>query len=281
MTQYHRNPNAILPTSRGVRDLSWVVFLVLAATVVPARAPAADKPSKPYRVSISRLGAADDLDVEIHVRRAFGNDESLKRLSVHVTAGVAQLFGPVPSADLKKKAIATAAGVPGVLEVRAEEVYLAKARPVVKPLVLPLDGDRPTQTRSASPNSLSGVVESLTSRDPPPLRPNSPVEAPTAPRRVTLMAPEAVTAPSRASEPAVLTGNPRTAPPAPSIAAAVDRLRQSDRRFRSIRTEVDGSTVRVFSGDIPGSQVMAFVQAIRRLPGVRHVILKETSPRPN
>ena len=281
MTQQLRNLNALLPTSRGVRDLAWLVFLVLAAMVVPARAPAADKPSKPYRISVSGLGAVDDLEVDIHVRRALAKDESLKRLSVHVVAGVAQLFGPVSSADLKKKAIAIAAGVPGVLEVRAEEVYLAKAPPVAKPLVLPLDADRPTQTRSASPNSLSGVVETLTSRDPPPLRPNSPVEASTSPQRVTLMAPEAVMAPSRTSEPAVLTANPRTPPPAPSIAAAVDRLRQSDRRFRSIRTEVDGSTVRVFSGDIPGSQVMAFVQAIRRMPGVRHVILKDTSSRPN
>ncbi|HEY7308197.1 MAG TPA: BON domain-containing protein [Gemmataceae bacterium] len=281
MTQHPRNLNAILPTSRDVRDLAWVVFLVLAATVVPARAPAADKPSKPYRVSVSRLGAADDLDVEIHVRRAFGNDESLKRLSVHVAAGVAQLFGSVPSADLKKKAIVIAAGVPGVLEVRAEEVYLGKAPPVVKPLLLPLDADRPTQTRSASPNSLSGVVENLTSRDPPPPRPNSPAEAPTAPRRVTLMAPEAVTAPSRTSEPAVLTANPRTPLPASSVAASVERLRQSDHRFRSIHSQVDGSTVRVFSGDIPGSQVMAFVQAIRRLPGVQHVILKDTSSRPH
>lgn len=281
MTQQHRNLNALLPTSRGVRAFVRLLFVVLASLMVSARVSAADKSSKPYRVSVSRLGAADDLDVEIHVRLELGKDESLKRLSVHVAAGVAQLFGPVSSADLKKKAVAIAAGVPGVLEVRAEEVYLAKAPPVVKPLVLPLDGDRPTRTRSASPNSLSGVVETLTPRDPPPSRPTPSAEAPTAPRRVTLMAPEAVTAPSRTSEPAVLTANPRTPPAASSIAAAVERLRQSDRRFRSIRTTVDGSTVRVFSGDIPGSQVMTFVQAIRRLPGVQHVILKDTSSRPN
>jgi hypothetical protein len=309
MTQHPRNMN-VLPTSCDGWDLAWLLILAVAALMVTATAFAADKSSKPYRVSVSRLGAADDLDVEIRVRRELGKVEELKRLSVHMAGGVAHLFGPVPSADLKKKAIAIAAGVPGVLEVRTDEVYLVKPPPAAKPLVLPLEGDSPTQTRSASPNSFSGSVETLPSRDPPlsiPAAPNTtprtappsppplspPVlggdkggvaespSVPSAPQRVTLLAPETVTAPARTSEPAVLTANPHTPPSTSSIAAAVDRLRQGDRRFRSIRTEVHGSTVRVLSGDAPGENVMAFVQAVRHLPGVRHVILKDTSLRPN
>lgn len=274
MTQHVRNLNAILPTSRGVRDLVWLVLLALVPLTISAEASAADKSPKPIRVSVSRLGAADDLDVEIHVLSALKKTRFLDRLSVHVANGVAHLLGPVPSADLKKKAVEIAGQVPGVLEVRTEEVYFAKPPPAAKPLILPLEGERPTQTRSASPNSFSGSVETPTARDPlPPPAANAP--------RVTLMAPEAVAAPPRASEPAVLTANPRTASPPPSIAATIDRLRQADRRFRSIRTEVQGSTVRVFSGDTPGAHVMAFAQTIRRLPGVQHVILKDTSTRPN
>jgi hypothetical protein len=295
MTQHRRNTNPLLPTSRDVREIARLVILALASLALPVTTSAADKPSKPVRVSVSRLGAADDLDVEIHVRRALGKDEALKRLSVHMAGGVAHLFGPVPSVELKKKAVEIATGVPGVLEVRADEVYLAKAAPKAKPLVLPLEGDRPTQTQSASPTSLSEVVEPSTSREPLtpakpnpishsslPSRPTWPGEAgvnSSTPQRVTLMAPETVAAPPRATEPAVLTANPRTAPT--SLATAIDRLRQGDRRFRSIRTEVHGSTIRVLSGDAPSEHVMAFVQSIRRLPGVQHVILKDTSTRPN
>jgi hypothetical protein len=103
------------------------------------------------------------------------------------------------------------------------------------------------------------------------------LSAPPNPQRVTLLAPEAVTTPARTPEPARATVNPRPPASVDSLSARIDRLRQHDERFRKIRTEVIGSTVRIHTRDASGELVMRFAQSIARLPGVERVVLRDSS----
>lgn len=210
--------------------------------------------------------------VATHVRAALRKEERLRPLIPHVivTNGIAHISGPVPSDDLKKRAVEIAAKVYGVFKVEAGDLYVAKVAPRPPSLTLPLEDDKPTQTQSASLSSLAGTPGALTARDPPPS---------SSPQRVTLMAPEAVEAPTRSAEPARLTAHPRTPPPASSLSAALERLRRSDARFRTIRTEVRGTTVRVLTGTAAGEHVMDFARAIRGLPGVQRVVIQDTFAR--
>jgi osmotically-inducible protein OsmY len=270
MTHRGRNVNAEVSTSFDVRGIARFALLGLALLVIAANARAGDKTPAPF------ARAGEDLMVASHVRTALRKEERLRPLVPHVrvTKGVAHLSGPVPSAELKKRAVEIAAKVDGVLKVEAGDLYVAKVAPRPPSLTLPLEGDKPTQTQSASPNSLSGALGTLTTRDPIPSAPLS-----SSPQRVTLMAPEAVAVPSRPAEPTRLTAHPRTSSPASSLPASLERLRRSDVRFRTIRTEVQGTTVRVLTGTVAGEQVMDFARAIRGLPGVQRVIIQDTFAR--
>jgi hypothetical protein len=300
MTHSRWNLRTKNPTSFDVRAIVWFAFLMGAALMGPAKTHAAGPTSGPLLTPPSPFSGAEDRRVEVHVRVALTNDEKLGplNLGVRMTSGIAHLFGPVPSAEFLAHARQIVQQVPGVLEVRTSEVYFAKRRERAKPLPLPLENGKPTQTRSASPNPQSGALSSLTEREPwasmpskqaPVLRPSLPRRTSvavavqpvsSAPSSINLLEPEAVMTPSRGPEPALLTAQPRTVKPAPSIPMALDRLRQRDARFRSIRTEVRGATVRIYTGDTPGEKVMAFAQAVTRLPGVERVIVQDNSLRP-
>src|SRR6185437_24800 len=138
----------------------------------------------------SRSSGAEDRRVEVHVRIALSRDKDLGplNLGVRMTSGIAHLFGPVPSAEFLAQARQIVQQVPGVLEVRTSEVYLAKRRERAKPLPLPVEDGKPTQTRSASPNPLSGALGSLTGREPWTPTPNKeiPVIRPTPPPRTSV-----------------------------------------------------------------------------------------------
>jgi hypothetical protein len=72
---------------------------------------------------------------------------------------------------------------------------------------------------------------------------------------------------------------PRATPAPPSPAEAVETLRQSERRFRHIRAEVQGGAVFVHPGDTPREDVMAFYQVLARVPGVERVVVKNGGAR--
>ncbi len=201
------------------------------------------------------------------MRTALKEDEKLGALNlrIKVTGGIAQLSGPVPSTEFRRRAVQIAEQVPGVLKVQSDELYIAQARRPARPLPIPLEGDKPTQTRSASPGALSSAVGTLAGGEP--MKPT--------PQTVTLLAPETISTPSRGPEPARLTANPRPPAPTVSISASIERLRQSDSRFRTIRTEANGTTVRIIAGDAPGEHVMAFARAITRLSGVERVVVRD------
>jgi hypothetical protein len=274
MTHRGRNVNAEASASVDVWGIARFALFGLTLLALAADARAGDKTPIP----LARAG--EDLMVASHVRAALRKEERLRPLVLHVsvTNGVVHLSGPVSSAELKKRAVEIAEKVDGALKVEADDLYLTKVPQPPSLLSLPLEGDRPTQTQSASLNPLSDSLGGSTARDHlPPAQANP---NPSGPQRVTLMAPEAIKVPARPAEPARLTANPHTPPPTSSLPAALDRLRERDTRFRTIRTEVQGSTVRVFTGDAADERVMVFAQAIRRLPGVQRVVIQDTSGRP-
>lgn len=253
------NLSDVDPASDGVRRVSALLLLPLALLVVVA-ARAGEEPSGPFLFTSSSTRTTDDIEIETKVRRALGKDAQLGplNLGVHLSGGIVQLSGPVPSAEVKQRAMQIAKQVPGVLEVSGKDLYISTAAQGSKRLTVFVQDDRPTQTRSASPHAPSRV--------------------PSADRQVTLLAPETVAPPARLAEPARLTANPRSPPPTVSLAPAIERLRQRDPRFQQIRTQVRGSSVCIFSGDTPNEDIMTFAQAVRRLPGVQHVIVSSGSP---
>jgi hypothetical protein len=237
-------------------------------------ARAGDDLPGPLLAPPSQSSVKKDLATEILAKRALDRDEELapKKLNLYVkvTSGIARISGPVPSEETRQRVVQVVAQVPGVFKVQSAELYLAKPHEKPKPLVLPSEADKPTKTQSASPNPTSAAQGTLTGRDP----------TPSAPARITLMAPEAIPSIPPKPEPAVLTAQPRVPSSATSVSTAIEHLRRRDARFRTIRTEVQGSLVRIFAGNADGEQVMAFAQALTKLPGVERVVVQDTSSAP-
>jgi hypothetical protein len=233
-----------------------------------------------YSVNVvSAEGVPPDFKLEIQALAALNQEATIAplNLSVRVRNRVAHLSGAVPTAEVRRKAITIVANVPGILETNTKQLTVTRAPRSEQRLMLPLEDEKPTETRSASPGALAP-------RDSVPLLPDRPKTAPppadSAPRTVALLVPEAVASPPRGPQTGRLTANPRPRPNAVSLDTSLDRLRQSDRRYRAIRTEIQGATVHVLTGDTPGEHVMAFARAVSRIPGVERVVLKDTSSRP-
>lgn len=265
MTHMSWNMSGNHRTSGDVRRVGSLLLLALVLLV--SRSPArADGPSVgPFLFSSSSTRTVKDIEIEAKVRRTLRKDAQLAplNLGVHMAGGTARLSGPVPSQELKQRAIAIVERVEGVLKVSGRDLYFSTAAQTPKRMSILFPDDPPTQTRSASLPSPTGGKK-------PRKRGGG------ADRQITLLAPEMVPRPARVPDAARLTANPHR--PTPDISAAVERLRQRDRRFRPIRTRVQGCTVCIFPGDAAGEDAMRFAQIVRRLPGVQHVIIA-SSPR--
>jgi hypothetical protein len=72
----------------------------------------------------------------------------------------------------------------------------------------------------------------------------------------------------------------RPTPSARDVADSVERVRQSEARFRPLRVEVQGGTVLIGPGGAPGEHVMAFARALSVVPGVERVVI-QSNPSPN
>jgi hypothetical protein len=271
MTHPMRNPVVHQPASHDVRRVASLLLFLL-AVLVPSPA-VADKPAaSPFASSPAR--GARDLELEAKIYRALRKDAQLKKanLNVRVSNGVVTLSGPVASQELKRRAIHILDGVEGVLSVRANGVYVTSPHAAQPAIVIPLE-EPPTQTRAASPGSTP--LDARTPFTPLPAPRPSATYRPAEPdREITLLAPVAPPRPTRTPEPARLTANPR---PAPSLALALEALRQSNVRFQGIRTQISEETVYLYPGDAPADEVMTFAQAVRRLAGVQHVVVAPPS----
>jgi osmotically-inducible protein OsmY len=226
-----------------------LVFLLLCALAggvcVLSALSAAEGDKVPPRTQDS-TPSLHDLEVTIRAREALGKDGVLAplNLGVKVRKGVATLSGPVPSGEMIRRAAEVLEKVQGVYEVRSE-LYVAAPPPGPADL---------------TPNE-PGRLDTLTGHKPD------------APRtHVTLMGP--VSADGPAAKPEAPPAGKLARPPVESVAQAVERLRQSELRFQSIRTEIRDSTVIVRGGTARGEYVTAFAQAVSRLPGVQRVVVE-------
>lgn len=257
------------------RRLVVLVFLALSFVRLPAGIRAADQSSGPLLFA-SKNQTWNDIEIEAKIRRSLHQDAQLRplNLGVHMNGGVANLSGPVPSAELKQRAIALAERIDGVLAVSGKDLYVSTSEQPGKRMSVVIQEERPMQTRAASPGSRTGGAVALQ------LNPDSRSESATtktAPQ-ITLLAPERAGPPLREPESGRLTANPHPASPTMSISIALEQLRRRDARFQQIRTRVQGTSVYVYPSDATSEDVMTFAQAIRRISGVQHVVLS-SNPR--
>jgi hypothetical protein len=200
-----------------------------------------------------------DIQLTVHARKALADDAAVGpgNLGVRVQNNVAVLWGPISSEELKKRAVEIVKKVKGVFEVRDADVYIAAPPPEVETAALPPPtAEAPTHTESASPDSVSGAILSLTSRSP----------AETAPAPVVVLRPPLAlgeSAPTRTVS---------QAPPAEGVVTAVEQVRLSNERFRSISYRLNGDVVVLRPGG-QAEDVMAFARAVSRLPGLTRVVI--------
>ena len=238
------------------QPLMWTAAcLTLALSALPARA--IDEPPRP---PASALGKIRDLAATVRARRLLQEDRVLKTLNLGVSVenGVVRVWGPIPSAEVGRQAVAKLETLKNITEVKPN-FYLTDNRP------LPAGPERleglggfspPTQVEAAKPEIETGRLPV----------PQEPIVSSAGPK---LLAPRPSTA-APAKPAAAVVNLPK---PAASLDDRVREARQSEARFRAIAVEVRGQVVLVRQGGSPGRDVMDLVQKLRHIRGVSDVIL--------
>jgi osmotically-inducible protein OsmY len=245
------------------RRLPECLLLALVLLGLSTSVRAADQQSGPSPF-VSPNRTVKDIEIEAKIRRVLRKDAQLGslNLTVHMGGGMVQLSGPLPTAELKQRAITIVHRIEGVLSVSGKDLYVSTSDQGGKPLSVLIQEEPPTQTRAASPALPPGGLESL--------EPRSPVAAGS---QNSWPAPERASPPARVPEAARLTANPHAVAQTVALANALERLQRSEVRYQQIRARVQGTTVYISPGDTTAEDAMTFAQAVRRLPGVQHVIL--------
>jgi hypothetical protein len=261
----------------GCRAAAATVLLTaaLAAGVSSrgAAGPPATAPAAPPR------GVIRDLELTIQARRVLAADETLGPLNliVEVRGGVATVSGPVPSPILVPRAVGLLGQVRGLFQVRSDLYIVPEKRP---PEILVAAPDVPTVTSSASPDPVSGSLNTLTGRAvpgfPKPDQEGDPAPAASAGGPVALLPPETAAGP--APGPPVAPASPSPGPAADDLARAVERLRRGDERYAAFRVEARGGVLTVRGPADRGEDAMRFARALSGLPGVARVAVEPDSP---
>jgi hypothetical protein len=249
----------------------WVRLWLLCLGGLLVVAGAGDNPlpgaDSDIRLPARSAPSLNEIEVTIRVRQALVTDPELKGLNlfIRVQAGLATLCGPVPSLDLSRKAERIVRQVRGVYEVvNLLEVVASEE----KPFDIPLKSEPPVQSESAMPFVRPNPRVTLAGRTPrdfPDLEGGTePFPDPKPDKGVALLPPVAQSAPP--------------ADPAETVRAWITRVRQEDVRFRPIRVEVrDAQTLWVYDDPYRGDAVAALAARLRRIPGVRTVLIKSAS----
>jgi len=248
------------PTARlknwGRTGASHLVLVGLVSAL--AAAPAAQAtPAGP---------SAHDHGITCRARQALARDAGLADLPVGVSvrAGIATIWGSVPSKGTAERVVAVVRDVQGVLEVRNELSVQGSDDPLTDFLSQPMRPQTELVARPPVPALLSGPAL-LTSRwadwekmhELPLPFARSSEDGP----RVALMPP--VLLPSVVAEAKV------------DLAQTVEGLRQGDARFRGLVVDVTGGIVRIGGLVQRREDAMELAQAIARVPGVERVILQD------
>lgn len=272
------------PASLDARSLSVRAFFTLLLSVCLGSLSRADEPSQPPRFPSSSVRSTLDVEIEARVLRALRRDSELGplNLGVHMNDGVAKLSGPIPAVELKARAAWVVQAIEGVRAVSTKDLYTSSAASPRNRTAIIIRNDKPTQTRSASPHSPSNLSDPPSDpvasqrRLPERTASKGATRTETGPQ-ISVFAPEVAAPPKRGPEAASLMGNPRPAPSGASLASAIEQIRRNDPRYQQIRARVESETVYISPGDTTSEDAMLFAQSIRRLPGVRHVVMEPSS----
>jgi osmotically-inducible protein OsmY len=245
-------------------------------------------------IGILRVSAAEsdmrDLQHEVAVRAALAKDTRLGALNimVRVQDRVATLSGLVPSRELAKRALETAAKVQEVKEVRDrltvqfEDKTLALPLPSVGPQMMPPGAGK--SSPSEPPASANIIQAGKTSMQPMgkwiPINP-MPATAPSMPPSVELLPWKVGTQPGEpVSRPKEQTPGKTPSADAAAIASAVQSLVQADERFRRLRFEVKDGKVLLSGVVYRWADLQELARAVTRIPGVDAVVLREIKTEP-
>jgi hypothetical protein len=218
-------------------------LLLLATTVLSAEAA-------PARTAVD---SARDLEIQVRARHLLLADEELAPFNLGVTVqnGVAVVWGPVSSPEMKVKALKKIENVRGVFEVQSEMYVSRQAGLWLDPDGAKLLPDAPEQTSSAMPDWRTGQLPAF-----PGQLASKKITEPTGPTKiVTLMPPIAV------------------ADEGGDLASAIERIRKGDERYRLIQYEMKDGAI-YLRGSAKPENVMAFARALSNVPGVERVVLQ-------
>lgn len=225
------------------QGLLWTAAsFTLALSALPAWG--IDEPPRP---PASALGKIRDLAATVRARRLLQEDRVLGplNLGVAVENGVVSLWGPVPSRDVARQAIAKMETIKGITDVRTNFYF------------------KDNQSASTPERIATAKPEFETGKLPVP-------QSPPADEVPKVFAPRPVAAAARREPPASVVHLPK---PADSLTGKVSEARQSEARFRAIAVDVQDTVVLVRRAASPPRDVMDLVQKLRRIPGVSDVIL--------
>jgi osmotically-inducible protein OsmY len=227
-------------------------LLLVAPFVRAAEAEAEPKPAQ------ATLDGARDLEIQVRARQQLLADEELAPFNLGVTVrnGVAVVWGPVPSPELKTKALKKIENVRGIYQVESEMYVSRNAGLWLNPSGISRLPDVPEQTSSAMPDLRTGQLPVF----PGQLASKKISEPPGPPKLVQLMPPVPV------------------ADESGDLAAVIERLRKGDERYRLIQVDVKNGAI-YLRGSAKPENVMAFARALSNVPGVEQVVVQNQANR--
>jgi hypothetical protein len=256
-----------------------LVLLALAAPALPAPGDKVD---------------IRDVEIALHVRRAFMQDSELAELGIGVSVHLneATVWGNIPTIRLAERALRLAEETKGVYAVHNDLTIHDNPRErTLRELVEGLaSGGAPiTPLPEATPESGTGLSSVLLGPpgetkpqqvfnarpDMPALEKSEQSEHPVSHSAVTLLPPVVTTAPAALTMPPVVLLAPRAAAnPVKGLLAAVEQVRTADARFRDVRAEVSDGRV-TLSGRVDDMETLIDLgRALSRVPGVQYVDLR-------
>lgn len=226
-------------------------------------------------VTLGSAHAADPTDARLTLesRQSLNADEKLAALNlgVSVKAGIATLFGPVPSEELARRAEARVRVVTGLRNVRNELHVAPPAEPDLRKLAAALEKSGPTGPT---------LPEPILTLDPAGIA-ALPPKAQHAPPVSTLFSlAKSDPAPTMIA-PVQPTGHgpipPRFPGEANDPSAEIEQLRRSDKRYQGLQAKWSHGVVSVSGSLRKWPDLWDFADAVSKLPGVERVRIEKVN----
>lgn len=230
--------------------------------------------------AFARLGSAyavdpNDARLTLESRQSLNADEKLAALNLGVTvkAGVATLFGPVPSDELARRAEARVRVVTGLRNVRNDLHVVPPTEPDMRKLAAALEKAGPSR---------SPVPDPILTLDPAGASPLPP-KTQRGPTPVSSLFSLAKSDPAPATiAPAQPIGHgpippafPGEQPPANDPSAEIDKLRRSDNRYQGLQAKWSQGVVSINGSLKKWRDLWDFADAVAKLPGVDRVRIEK------